>query len=126
MLVVVLVMAACAVLAGARSLAAIGEWAADLPQHMLAALDARRHPASGVWTAPSEPTIRRSLQSIDGQAFDQAVCGWLAEQARENSPVDGKAARGARTADGGQVHLMAALDHDRAIVLASRRRREDK
>lgn len=31
--------------------------------------------------------------------------------------MDGKAARGARTADGGQVHLMAALDHDSGIVL---------
>ncbi|MEU2874700.1 transposase family protein [Streptomyces olivoreticuli] len=88
-LVVVLVIAACAVLAGARSLAAIGEWAADLPQHVLETLDARRHPVSGVRIAPSESTVRRALQLIEGQSFDQAVCGWLAEQAKESAPVDG-------------------------------------
>ncbi|MGA5135430.1 ISAs1 family transposase [Streptomyces olivoreticuli] len=125
-LVVVLVIAACAVLAGCRSLAAIGEWAADLPQYVLEALGARHRPASGLRVAPSESTIRRTLQSIDGHAFDQAVCGWLAEQAEENTPaagtraavaVDGKTARGARTTDDGQIHLMAAFDHDSGIVL---------
>ncbi|WP_438293323.1 ISAs1 family transposase [Streptomyces sp. HUAS TT7] len=124
-LVVVLVIAACAVLAGARSLAAIGEWAADLPQHVLETLDARRHPASGVRIAPSESAIRRTLQAVDGQAFDQAVCGWLAEQNTPASPkaatreavaVDGKTLRGTQTGDG-QPHLMAALDHDSGIVL---------
>ena len=38
----VLAVAACAVLAGARSLAAIGEWAADAPGQVLAALGVRR------------------------------------------------------------------------------------
>ncbi|WP_411142451.1 ISAs1 family transposase [Streptomyces sp. x-80] len=74
---------------------------------------------------PSESTVRRTLQLIDGQAFDEAVCGWLAEQAEESTPaagmrpavaVDGKTLRGART-DNGQVHLMAALDHDSGLVL---------
>ncbi|MFK0297575.1 ISAs1 family transposase, partial [Streptomyces sp. NPDC090442] len=125
-LVVVLVIAACAVLAGCRSLAAIGEWAADLPQHVLETLDARRHPTSGIRVAPSESTVRRALQSIDGQAFDQAVCGWLAQQKNESASVegvreavavDGKTARGAHAASGGQVHLMASLDHDSGIVL---------
>ncbi|WP_258017448.1 transposase family protein [Streptomyces noursei] len=88
-LVVVLVIAACAVLAGSRSLAAIGEWAADLPQHVLEALDARWHPASGLRIAPSESTIRWTLQSVDGQALDQAVCGWLGEQTRQSAPREG-------------------------------------
>ncbi|MGM9470155.1 ISAs1 family transposase [Streptomyces murinus] len=124
-LVVVLVIAACAVLVGARSLAAIGEWAADLPQQILETLDARCHPASGLRVAPSESTVRRTLQSIDGHAFDQAVYGWLAEQAEKSAPstgmrsaiaVDGKTLRGACT-DSGQVHLMAALGHDDGLVL---------
>lgn len=125
-LVVVLVIAACAVLAGARSLSAIGEWAAGLPQHILEALDARCRPAGGLRVAPSGPAIRRTLQAVDGQAFDQAVCGWLAEQNTSASPkaatreavaVDGKTLRGAQTGDG-QPHLMAALGHDSGIVLA--------
>ena len=40
----VLGVAVCAVLAGARSLAAIGEWAADAPGPVLAALGVRRDP----------------------------------------------------------------------------------
>ena len=43
-LVGVLGVAVAAVLAGARSLAAIGEWAADAPGRMLAALGVRRDP----------------------------------------------------------------------------------
>jgi hypothetical protein len=40
----VLGVAVAAVLAGARSLAAIGEWTADAPAPVLAALGVRRHP----------------------------------------------------------------------------------
>ena len=43
-LVGVLGVAVCAVLAGARSLAAIGEWANDAPGQDLAALGTRRDP----------------------------------------------------------------------------------
>jgi DDE_Tnp_1-associated len=43
-LVGVLGVAVCAVLAGARSLAAIGEWASDAPGQVLAALGTRRDP----------------------------------------------------------------------------------
>ena len=43
-LVGVLAVAVAAVLAGARSLAAIGEWAADAPGPVLAALGTRRDP----------------------------------------------------------------------------------
>ena len=42
----VLGVAVAAVLAGARSLAAIGEWTADAPAPVLAALGVRRHPLS--------------------------------------------------------------------------------
>jgi hypothetical protein len=43
-LVAVLAVAVSAVLAGARSLAAIGEWASDAPCQVLAALGVRRDP----------------------------------------------------------------------------------
>jgi hypothetical protein len=61
----VLGVAACAVLAGARSLAAIGEWAADAPAPVLAALGVRRHPLTGVWRPPTEATVRRVLALVD-------------------------------------------------------------
>lgn len=50
----------CAVLAGARSLTAIGQWAANAPQHTLARVGARTTcPEFGARTAPSAATIPR-------------------------------------------------------------------
>jgi DDE_Tnp_1-associated len=59
-LVAILGLAAAAVLAGARSIAAIAEWAADAPQPVRAALGARHH-APGYFAVPAEVTIRRTL-----------------------------------------------------------------
>ncbi|MGW1779424.1 transposase family protein [Streptomyces sp. NPDC002143] len=67
----VLSLAACAVLAGAKSLAAIAEWAADAPPHVLARLGGPcREPDRGP-VAPAEATVRRILQRIDGDAWTQ-------------------------------------------------------
>jgi fructokinase len=57
------VLAAAAVLAGARPIAAIAERAADAPQPVRTALGTRRDPLTGhwVWAVPSETTIRRTL-----------------------------------------------------------------
>jgi hypothetical protein len=51
---VVLAVAVAAVLAGARSLAAIGEWAADAPGPVLAALGVRHDPLRRIWRPPGE------------------------------------------------------------------------
>jgi hypothetical protein len=56
-------MAAAAVLAGARSMTAIAEWAADAPQSVRAALGARRD-APDHWAVPAEATIRRTLARL--------------------------------------------------------------
>jgi DDE_Tnp_1-associated len=69
----VLAVAVAAVLAGARSLAAIGEWAADAPGPVLAALGTRRDPLTGAWRPPAEATVRRVLAGIDPDALDRAV-----------------------------------------------------
>jgi hypothetical protein len=58
-LVAILAMAAAAVLAGARSVTAIAEWAHDTPQPVRAALGARRE-APDHWVVPAEATIRRT------------------------------------------------------------------
>jgi hypothetical protein len=70
--------AVCAVLAGAKSLAAIGEWAADAPAEVLTRLGVRADPLTGAVRAPAESTVRKVLAGIDGDALDAAVGAWLA------------------------------------------------
>jgi predicted transposase YbfD/YdcC len=124
-LVSVLALAAAAVLAGARSLTAIGEWAADAPQPVLVALGARRDPLTGTRHAPGEATMRRTLARVDGDALDAAVGAWLADRRRPPGPwrrravaVDGKSVRGAVGDRDRAVHLLAAMDHTDGAVLA--------
>jgi predicted transposase YbfD/YdcC len=132
-LVAILVLAAAAVLAGARSFTAIAEWAADAPQPVRAALGARRDPRTGrwIWTVPTETTIRRTLARLDAEALAAAVGAWLSRRdhhrdhhdqrrrRRRAVAVDGKTLRGARRAtDDRQVPLLAAMDHATRAVLA--------
>jgi len=76
----VLAVAVAAVLAGAGSLAAIGEWAADAPQPVLAALGVRRDPLRRAYRPPGEATVRRVLARVDPDALDLAIGRWLAGQ----------------------------------------------
>jgi predicted transposase YbfD/YdcC len=122
-LAAILAMAAAAVLAGARSVTAIAEWAADAPQPVRAALGARRD-APDRWVVPAETTIRRALARVDPTALAAVVGAWLADrpgpqQRRRAVAVDGKTLRGAKR-DGRQVHLLAAMDHATRAVLAQR------
>ena len=125
--------AVCAVLAGARSLAAIGEWASDAPCHVLAALGVRHDPWTGVWRPPGEATVRRVLARIDADALDAAVGRWLADQqppppttrppptprsAWRAVAVDGTALRGTGHHPNPQVQLLAVMDHTSRGVLA--------
>ena len=129
----VLVIAACATLAGSKSYAAIAQWAGVLGSAVLAAL--------GVGGAvPCESTLRRCLQAVDPDELDAALSRWLAARVRAAPTpvdvngmdvpiaeqrrvlnVDGKTVRGsaARTTPdqrqvaargGGRVHLVAARD----------------
>jgi len=97
-LVAILVLAAAAVLAGARSIAAIAEWAADAPQPVRAALGARRDPLTGRWVVPTETTIRRTLARLDAEALAAVIGAWLSDrdrpgQRRRAVAVDGKTLR---------------------------------
>jgi predicted transposase YbfD/YdcC len=128
-LVAILAMAAAAVLAGARSIAAIAEWAADAPPPVRAALGARRD-APEHFAVPAEATIRRTLSRLDADALAAAVGAWLADRERPRPAasrwravaVDGKTLRGARGAgaDGRPAHLLACMDHATRAVLAQR------
>jgi predicted transposase YbfD/YdcC len=128
-----LLAAIAAVLAGAQSLAAVGEWVADAPPQVLAALGIRRDPLTGRFEPPDEATIRRVLESVDAGALDAAVGSWLAGRLRAADrgqrhgrhqrravAVDGKAVRGTRHAssDGQAAHLLAAADQQAGAVLA--------
>jgi predicted transposase YbfD/YdcC len=125
----VLLIAAAAVCAGARSFTAIGEWAADAPQQVLARLTARHDPHLDRYVAPGEATLRRILQRVDAEAVDAAICAWLQERLARPAPatdrraeaiaVDGKTVRGTTRPDGtGGVHLLAAFDRGTGMVLA--------
>jgi len=118
----VLAVAVAAVLTGARSLAAIGEWASDAPGQVLAALGVRRD-LTGAWRPPGEATVRRVLAGIDADALDRAIGAWLAAQQppprpwRQALAVDGKTLRGSGHHGTAQVHLLAAMDHTSRGVL---------
>jgi predicted transposase YbfD/YdcC len=128
-LVTILAMAAASVLTGARSMAAIAEWAADAPQPVRAAFGARRD-APDHWAVPTETTIRRTLARVDPTALAAVIGAWLADRDRPGRPsqqhrrravaVDGKTLRGAKGDDGRQVHLLAAMDHVTRVVLSQR------
>lgn len=129
-------LAACSVLAGAKSLTAIAEWAADASDQLLLHCGATLRDPDRPYRAPSEATVRRVLQRIDGDALDAAIGGWLTARADvrggaeqdEHPPsrpvrvavaVDGKSLRGAIRSDGRCVHLLSVLRGD-GIVLAQR------
>ncbi|BEH01980.1 ISAs1 family transposase [Brooklawnia propionicigenes] len=109
-----LAVAVCAVLAGARSFAAIGDWALDLDAGHLDRLDLER--------APVESTLRKLFARIDAAALDAAlaVFAWCRVRhiaGRRVVAIDGKTVRGARSKAGSAPHLIAALDHATGVVL---------
>ncbi|MFF7183596.1 ISAs1 family transposase [Streptomyces sp. NPDC008121] len=123
-LVVVLALTACAVLAGAASLLAVGEWIADAPSSVLERLGVRPDPLCPKRSLPAETTVRRLLGRIEGDALDQAAGRWLADRRTGTDgrlrglAVDGKSLRGAARAEGRKIHLLAACDHVRGLILA--------
>jgi hypothetical protein len=96
-----LLAAVAAVLAGAQSLTAVGEWVADAPPQVLAALGIRRDPLARRFEPPDEATIRRVLETVDAAALDAAVGSWLAGRlAAGDPPGHGQRARRALAVDG--------------------------
>lgn len=119
----VLFLSLSAVLAGARSYAAIADWAAVAEREVRVCAD-----------PPHASTFRRLLSRLDPVALQAALTGWVlsrrdaaASQAkvaarplaevRRVLAADGKTLRGARAADGAQVKVFGVYDHARALVL---------
>lgn len=116
--------AAAAVLAGAASVTAIGEWVADAPQRVLALLGFRPDPLTGLIRPPHATTIRLVLAAADGDALDRAIGDFLQERkapapGRKVIAVDGKTLRGSRTAGRTATAVIAAMAHS-GQVLAQR------
>lgn len=112
----VVAVALAAVVAGARSFAAIGQWAGELTGAQLAELGLPR----GV--APDASTFRKVLARLDADVLDQLAGAfvWTRTQVaggRRVIAVDGKTVRGARTASAAAPHLVSALDHATGTVL---------
>ncbi len=102
-------------IAGSRSFAAIGQWAADAGTEVLAGLGAARGPAE-------ESTFRRAFALVSPDVLDQVLGAWLWTRAVQVSgrmviAIDGKAVRGAKDKDGKAPHLVAALAHGIGAVL---------
>jgi hypothetical protein len=103
------------VIAGSRSFAAIGQWAADAGPEVLAVLGAARGPAE-------ESTFRRAFALVSADVLDRVLGAWLWTRAvaaggRLVIAFDGKTVRGAKGKDGKAPHLVAALAHGIGAVL---------
>jgi predicted transposase YbfD/YdcC len=115
-LVGVVAVALSAVLGGARSYAAIGQWAAELTSEQLCQLGLTRS------QAPDTSTFRRLFARLDAAVLDTLIGAFLWTRAatvagRRVIAIDGKTVRGARTATTAAPHLVAAFDQATGTVL---------
>jgi hypothetical protein len=111
----VVALAVCAAVAGARSFTAIAQWARGLSPEALRRLGATRR------TPPSEPTIRRVLQRVDADRLDAQLGPWLLRVAAPRGvelSVDGKTLRGSHARGAAAPHLLSAILHQDAVVVA--------
>jgi predicted transposase YbfD/YdcC len=104
-----------AVVAGSKSFAAIGQWAADAGPDVLAVLGAARGPAE-------ESTFRRAFALVSADVLDRVLGAWLWTRAAQAGgrlviAIDGKTVRGAKGKGGKAPHLVAALAHGIGAVL---------
>src|SRR3954447_18277052 len=120
----VLLLAVGAVLAGARSYAAIAQWARCAQQEVAVC-----------GPTPHATTFGRVLAAVGPAALQRALTGWVLTRraarrrrhAHDAQPrgegrtvlaVDGKTLRGAREAHGQQAKLVAVLDHAEHLALS--------
>jgi len=130
---------------GFDSLVGAAQWAGDRTQAQLVVLGGSAHPLTGIVIAPSEATIRRVLTKLDPAALTVACVAWTLARLRDLEQreaqadraaagrqgaqlgtklkalaMDGKVVRGARRADGSMPQFMAAVTHERPVVVGQR------
>lgn len=112
----ILAITTCAVLAGARSVRAIADWAQDLTKPMLRRFGITR------LTAPSESAMRRTLRGTDAEELDRRLGAWLALQSPEAAAsLDGKTVRGSGTEGSCPVQLVSLVLHREGLTLAQKK-----
>lgn len=115
---VILGVAICAVLCGARSLYAISQWGRDHRKRVVEVFGIDRG------TTPSVATLHRVFRDLDVSAFERILGQWLCERFErvgEGIAIDGKALRGIHGEEIAGVALVAAYTHRSGIVLAQTR-----
>lgn len=113
----ILGLAVCAVLAGARSFTAMGEWAAEQSRETLVRMGSSRG------KPPNERTFRRAFSMVDVEEIDRRTGRWVAEQqqllARAKAiAIDGKVVCGSGDGDGSALQLLSAIVHGSGAVVA--------
>jgi hypothetical protein len=111
----------CAIMCGARSYAAIGQWAQDQDIELMHRLGFTRRP-------PKAGGIRKVLIALNVKAFEHALTLWV--EALLSRPIvampsvpeafalDGKSARGSFDGLQKAVHLLSLLAHESGLTLA--------
>lgn len=113
----ILLLSCVAMMCGARSESAIAEWGRNYGHKWLRRLGIKRK------TVPSQSTIHRVFKGIDVVALERALTEWaesmLGEPLElEAIAVDGKTLRGAVKQGAQDAHLLSAVSHRLATVLA--------
>jgi len=112
----VLAVSCCATLAGARTFAAIADWAKDQSQETLMRLGAK------YGRPPSKRTVQRVLTGVDVKEIDEKTGCWVAKHTRLKSDdalaIDGKTLRGSGHGEGQAVHLLSAVVHREGTTVA--------
>lgn len=105
-----LVIMVCSVVAGAKTMVEMAEWASDTARTELA--------SHGIGT-PHATTLARVFERLDAATMDLLVSDWAQALGKPTAiAVDGKELRGAKNGKGTRVHLMAAINQDTGAVLA--------
>ncbi|MGW6923212.1 ISAs1 family transposase [Streptomyces sp. NPDC054950] len=111
-LTAILLVCACAVVSGARSIDELAEWGQRASNALLTVIGIRRHLLRWRRT-PSPATIGRVLGAVDGDALDRAVGAYLADRHRA-----GKALKGSARLTATRRHLLSAVTHGTVVTLA--------
>ncbi|MGW1365329.1 ISAs1 family transposase [Streptomyces chartreusis] len=125
-----LLICACAVVSGARTITEITEWGQRATTTVLEHLGIRRH-LPGRRRAPSHATFTRLPAALDGDALDAAIGAYLAGHNRTGADatgsvprpaiaVDGKALSGSAHRQQRHRHLLSAVTHAPTVTLAQR------
>jgi hypothetical protein len=117
----ILALVCCAVMSGARSYAAIGQWGEDQEISWMHQLGFHRKPIKS-------GGIRKVLMALDVKAFEAALAGWVEANLGRSIAVgpgplaalalDGKTARGSHDGLEKAVHLLSVMAQESGLTVA--------